>query len=64
MKEDELNLQEVATMLDEAYNTSVVVKHFCSDYPEIEEISNITPAVKMIHTKIDKANSMLINTLG
>lgn len=64
MIKNELNLKELATLLDEAYNTSVIVKHFCCDYPEIEEISNITPIVKMIHTKIDKANSMLINTLG
>ena len=58
---EELNLQELYKQIEEAYNTSVVAEHFCNDFQDIEEISNITPLVKLLHRKLNNAFTQLIN---
>ena len=48
--------------ISDAYNLSVVLKEFCEQHQDIEEICNILPLVKIIHKNIDICNAYYINS--
>ena len=62
LDKDKLDIKELYKLVEDVYNSSVVAEVFCEKFPEIAEISNITPLVRMIHQKIDKAYAILIDT--
>ena len=55
---------ELYTLIKDSYNSSVVVDEFCSNYQEIEEISNITPIIHYIRQKLDLAYAVLIDNFS
>ena len=59
---DKLDIKKLYKLIEDVYNSSVLAEVFCKNFPEIAEIGNITPLVRMIHQKIDKAYAMLIDT--
>ena len=62
LDKEKLDIKTLYKLIEDAYNSSVVAEVFCENFPEIAEIGNITPLVRMIHQKIDKAYAMLIDT--
>lgn len=62
LDKDKLDITILYKLIEDVYNSSVVAEVFCENFPEIAEIGNITPLVRMIHQKIDKAYAMLIDT--
>ena len=62
LDKEKLDIKELYKLVEDVYNSSVVVEVFCENFHEIAEIGNITPLVRMIHQKIDKAYAMLIDT--
>lgn len=62
LDKEKLDIKFLYRLVEDVYNTSVVLDVFCNNYPEIAEIGNITPVVSMLHQKIDKAYAMLIDT--
>ena len=59
---DKLGIKTLYKLVEDVYNSSVVAEVFCENFHEIAEIGNITPLVRMVHQKIDKAYAMLIDT--
>lgn len=62
LDKEKLDIKKLYKLIEEVYNSSVVAEVFCENFHEIAEIGNITPLVRMIHQKIDKAYAMLIDT--
>ena len=62
LDKEKLDIKELYKLVEDVYNSSVVAEVFCKNFHEIAEIGNITPLVRMIHQKIDKAYAMLIDT--
>ena len=62
LDKEKLDIKELYKLVEDLYNSSVVAEVFCENFHEIAEIGNITPLVRMIHQKIDKAYAMLIDT--
>lgn len=62
LDKEKLGTKKLYQLIEDVYNSSVVTEVFCENFPEIAEINNITPLVRMIHQKIDKAYAMLIDT--
>ena len=62
LDKDKLDIKKLYKLIEDVYNSSVVAEVFCENFPEIAEIGNITPLVRMMHQKIDKAYAMLIDT--
>lgn len=62
LDKEKLDIKELYKLVEDVYNSSVVAEVFCENFHEIAEIGNITPLVRMIHQKIDKAYAMLIDT--
>ena len=62
LDKDKLDIKKLYKLVEDVYNSSVVAEVFCENFHEIAEINNITPLVRMIHQKIDKAYAMLIDT--
>ena len=62
LDKDKLDIKQLFRLVEDVYNTSVVLDVFCNNFPEIAEIGNITPVVSMLHQRIDKAYAMLIDT--
>ena len=62
LDKEKLDIKELYKLVEDLYNSSVVAEVFCENFHEIAEIGNITPLVRMIHQKIDKAYTMLIDT--
>lgn len=62
LDKEKLDIKKLYKLIEDVYNSIVVTEVFCENFPEIAEISNITPLVRMIHQKIDKAYAMLIDT--
>ena len=62
LDKEKLDIKELYRLVEDVYNSSVVAEVFCENFHEIAEIGNITPLVRMIHQKIDKAYAMLIDT--
>ena len=60
---DKLDINKLYELISDTYNTSVVAEVFCNNFPYIEEISYITPIIRMLHQKLDKANAMLIDCM-
>ena len=46
----------------DTYNLSVVLKEFCKQHQDIEEICNILPLVKIIHNNIDVCYAEFIDS--
>ena len=59
---EKLDIKGLYRLVEDVYNSSVVAEVFCENFHEIAEIGNITPLVRMIHQKIDKAYAMLFDT--
>ena len=62
LDKEKLDIKKLYKLVEDVYNSSVVAEVFCENFHEIAEINNITPLVRMIHQKIDKAYAMLIDT--
>lgn len=62
LDKDKLDIKKLYKLVEDVYNSSVVAEVFCENFPEIAEIGNVTPLVRMIHQKIDKAYAILIDT--
>ena len=62
LDKEKLDIKKLYKLVEDVYNSSVVAEVFCENFHEIAEIGNITPLVRMIHQKIDKAYAMLIDT--
>lgn len=62
LDKEKLDIKKLYKLIEDVYNSSVVAEVFCENFHEIAEIGNITPLVRMIHQKIDKAYAMLIDT--
>lgn len=62
LDKEKLDIKESYKLVEDVHNSSVVAEVFCENFHEIAEIGNITPLVRMIHQKIDKAYAMLIDT--
>ena len=62
LDKDKLDIKQLFRLVEDVYNTSVVLDVFCNNFPEIAEIGNITPVVSMLHQRVDKAYAMLIDT--
>ena len=62
LDKEKLDIKELYKLVEDVYNSSVVAEVFYENFHEIAEINNITPLVRMIHQKIDKAYAMLIDT--
>ena len=62
LDQEKLDIKTLYKLVEDVYNSSVVAEVFCENFPEIAEIGNITPLIHLIHQKIDKAYSMLIDT--
>ena len=62
LDKDKLDIKILYKLVEDVYNSSVVAEVFCENFHEIAEIGNITPLVRMIHQKIDKAYAMLFDT--
>lgn len=48
-------------LVEEIYNTIVVLDYFCKNQYEIEELRNITPIIKEIRHKADILYAFFIN---
>jgi len=57
----EKKFQKMSKLADDAYGMSSVLKEYCSNKCEIEEIGNLYPPIKHIHKDIDYLNAMFIN---
>jgi len=54
-------LQKMSELADDAYGMSSVLKEYCANKCEIEEIGNLYPLIKHMHKGIDHLNAMFIN---
>lgn len=54
LDKDKLDIKKLYKLVEDVYNSSVVAEVFCENFPEIAEIGNITPLVRMIHQKLRK----------
>ena len=59
---EKLDINKLYKLIEDVYNSSVVAEVFCENFPEIAEIGNITPLVRMLHQKIDLAYAMILDT--
>ncbi len=55
------DFEKVEKLVEEIYNTIVVVDYFCNNQDEIEELRNITPVIKEIRHKADILYAFFIN---
>lgn len=46
----------------DTYNLCIVLKEFCEQHQDIEEICNILPIIKIIHKNIDICYADYINS--
>lgn len=53
--------EKLEKLVEEIYNTIVVVDYFCKNQSEIEELRNITPVIKEIRHKADILYAFFIN---
>jgi len=54
-------LEKMSKLADDAYGMSSILKEYCSNKCEIEEIGNLYPLIKYMHKNIDNLNAMFIN---
>lgn len=55
------DFEKLEKLVEEIYNTIVVVDYFCKNQDEIEELRNITPVIKEIRHKADILYAFFIN---
>lgn len=55
------DFEKLEKLVEEIYNTIVVVDYFCKNQDEIEELRNITPVIKEIRHKTDILYAFFIN---
>ena len=51
----------MSELADDAYGMSSVLKEYCANKCDIEEIGNLYPLIKHMHKDIDYLNAMFIN---
>ena len=49
----------IFNLVENIYNTTVVVDYFCKNQQEIEELYNLTPVIKNLRQESDKLNAFL-----
>jgi|GEM_PF-1701225 len=54
-------IEKMSKLADDAYGMGSVLKEYCSNKREIEEIGNLYPLIKHMHRDIDHLNAMFIN---
>ncbi|MDD3594589.1 MAG: hypothetical protein PHX18_08185 [Candidatus Gastranaerophilales bacterium] len=54
--------KQLHKLVDDIYNTSIVIDYFCSGHREIEELDNITPVVQFLRKNADILNNMFIDS--
>lgn len=54
LDKEQLDTKKLYKLVEDVYNSSLVAEVFCENFPEIAEIGNITPLVRMIHQKLRK----------
>ena len=52
--------QKMSGLAEEIYGMSCVLKNYCPNYLEIEEIRNLQPMLKHMHKDIDSLNAMFM----
>lgn len=53
--------EKLEKLVEEIYNTIVVVDYFCKNQDEVEELRNITPIIKDVRHKADILYAFFIN---
>lgn len=59
---DLLSTKKVSELIADTYTLSVVLKEFCQQHEDIEEIFNILPLVKYLHRNIDVCYARVIDS--
>lgn len=57
----EQEFRAIEKLADNIYNAGVVLKGFCTEYLDIEEVQNIYTVLKYMHKDADNLNSIFIN---
>lgn len=55
------DFEKLEKLVEEIYNTIVVVDYFCKNQDEIEELRNITPILKNLRREADILYAFFIN---
>lgn len=55
------DFEKVEKLVEEIYNTIVVMDYFCNNQDEIEELRNITPILKNLRREADMLYAFFIN---
>jgi len=53
--------KRLSELSNNIYNTAILIKYFCVNQPEIEELNNLTPTVKYLTKEADILNAFFID---